>query len=140
MRGRRLEGGGERHTFHIDIVFPQERIGPVLDPPCYVRVRRPAIRRIVFEPAVLGRIVRRRDDDAVRQPVLAVAVVDEDGPRNHRRGRHPVVGLDDGPDIVGGEHFERGALGRTGQRVRVLAHDRVARRCRDRDGSRRWPG
>ena len=66
--------------------------------------------------------MRRRDDDAVGQVLLAAAVVDEDGPRDDRRRRDAVVALDDRLDAVGGQHFQRGALGRAGQRVRVLAH------------------
>ena len=55
------------------------------------------------------------------KPLVAAAVVDQNRVRDDRRRRHAVVALDDGLDAVGREHFERGALGRTGQRVRVLA-------------------
>ena len=33
--------------------------------PVTSRIRRPAVRRVVLEAAILGRVVRRRDDDAV---------------------------------------------------------------------------
>ena len=41
---------------------------------------------------------------------------------------------------VGRQDFERRALGRPGQRVRVLAHVERAVDALARAGSRRWPG
>ena len=122
VRGRRLDGRGERHALHAAVAAPQQLVGPVLDPLGHVGVGRAAVGRVVLEAAVLGRIVRRRDDDAVREVLLAAAVVDEDGSRDDRRRRHAVVALDDGLDPVGRQDLKRGALGRRGQRVRVLAH------------------
>ena len=43
--------------------------------PGHPALRRAAVRRVVFEPPVLRRIVRRRDDDPVRQSPLPSAVV-----------------------------------------------------------------
>src|SRR5580704_1456835 len=54
--------------------------------------------------------------------IFAVAVVDEDGARDDRRGSYFVVFLDDGFHAVRGQHLERGALRGSGQRVRVFAH------------------
>ena len=92
------------------------------DPSGHVGIGRAAVGRVVLEAAVLGRVVRRRDDDAVREVLVAAAVVDEDGPRDDRRRRHAVVALNDGLDAVRRQDLERRALGRPGQRVRVLAH------------------
>ena len=122
MRGRRLERGIERHAFHAGIVAAQQFVRAILHPVGHVRVGRAAVGRIVFEAAVLRRIVRRRDDDAVGQTGLASAIVNNDGARNDRRRRHAIIALDDRFDAVGREHFERGALRGRGQRVRVLAH------------------
>ena len=58
-----------------------------LDPAGDVGVGRAAVRRVVLEAAVFGRIVRRRDDDAVGEPAGAAAVVDEDRVRDRRRRR-----------------------------------------------------
>jgi hypothetical protein len=66
--------------------------------------------------------VRRRDDNAVSKTIMAAAVVDQDCPRDNRCRRKPVVLLDDSLDAVSGQNFERCALGRPGQRMRVLAH------------------
>ena len=48
----------------------QQLVGPVLDPLRDVGVGRAAVGRVVLEAAVLGRIVRRRDDDAVGEVSL----------------------------------------------------------------------
>ena len=100
----------------------QQLVGAVLDPARHVGVGRAAVGRVVLEAAILRRIVRRRDDDAVGEVVRAAAVVDEDGARDDRRRRHAVVALDHRLHAVGGQDLERRALGRAGQRVRVLAH------------------
>ena len=125
-RGSRIDGRVEGHALHIGIVLSEQLVGPVLNPLRHARFRRAAVGRVVLEPAVLRRVMRGRDHDAVRQPVLAAPVMDEDGPRDDRCRRHPVVGLNDGLDIVGRQHFERGALGRRGERVGVLAHAKRA--------------
>ena len=74
-------------ALHAGEPLQQEIVGGVLDPLRHVRVRRTAVRRVVFETAVGGRIVRRRDDDAVGEARRAPAVVIEDGVRNGRRRR-----------------------------------------------------
>src|SRR5215467_4718901 len=67
------------HPSHAAIAITQKLIGPVLDPLGYVGIRRSPMRRIVFEPAILGRIVRWGDDNSVREMLSALAVMDEDG-------------------------------------------------------------
>jgi hypothetical protein len=81
------------------------------------------MRGVVFEPAVLGRIVRRCDDNSVRRAGLVVSIVNENRVRDHRRRRDAIVRLDEGFHTISGKHFERGTLRRSGQRVRVLAHE-----------------
>ena len=56
----------------------------ILDPARDARVGGAAVRRVVLEAAVLGRIVRRRDHDAVGETALAAAVV-----RRGSRARSP---------------------------------------------------
>ena len=102
-----------------------------LDPAGHVGVGRPAVRRVVLEAAVAGRVVRRRDDDPVRggrlRPAPA-AVVGEDRVRDRRRRRVAAVGVDDDLDAVAGEHLDDRAERRLGQRVRVAAEvERAAR-------------
>ncbi len=50
-------------------------------------IGRPAVGRVVLEAAIIGRIVRGRDDDAVGESCRAPAVVGEDRVRNRRRRR-----------------------------------------------------
>ena len=46
--------------------------------------------------------------------------------RDDRRRRHAVVALEDRLDALGRQDLQRGSLGRTGQGVRVLAHEERA--------------
>ena len=48
--------------------------------------------------------------------------------RDHWRRCEPVVPLNYGCDFIGSENFQCGALRRSGQRVRVLAHIERTRR------------
>ena len=117
-----LSCGHERHALHSSIVSAQQFVGAILHPARHVGIGRAAVGRIVFEAAVLRRIVRRRDDDAIGETGFASAIVNEDGTRDDRRRRHAIVALDDRLDIFGGQNFQRGALRGRGQGVRVLAH------------------
>ncbi len=54
---------------------PEKFVGPGFDPGCDFGIRGTAVRGVVFDAATLGRVVGRRDDDAIRKPVCAVPVV-----------------------------------------------------------------
>ena len=62
--------------------------------------------RIVFEAAESRRIVRGRDDDAIRKSALATPVVTEDRMRDHRRGCIAVPGIDHHFDAVARQHLQ----------------------------------
>ena len=55
------------HAAHIAQFVSDELIGEALNPSRCIDICRTAIRRIVFEAAILRRIVRRRDHNAVGQ-------------------------------------------------------------------------
>ena len=84
------------------------------------------MRGIVFEPAVLRRVVRGRDDNAVGEMLGSPAVVDKNCARDDRRRSDAVVLLDDGVHAIGGEDLESRALCRSGKPVRVLTHEQRA--------------
>ena len=85
-----------------------------------------AVRGVVLEAAVAGRVVRRRDDDAVGEARVAGGVVRDDRARQRRRRRVLPVGLDPRVDAVRGQHLYRGAQrGRRGG-VRVRAQEQRA--------------
>ena len=109
----------------IEIVF-EKRVCGALDPGCYVGIGRSAIRRVVLEAAVLGRIMRRGDDDPVGETALAVLVVGQDRVRNDGRRRVAVALVDHHIDVVGGKYLERACQGGFGQRVRVDADEQRA--------------
>ena len=116
----------EGNPFHALEAAFQKPIGPGFDPSCDVVIRRPAVGRVVLEAAVVGRIVRRRDDDAVRQSCIAAAVVSEYCVRNHRGGRVFILIREHDFHTVGRQHFERAGTGRHRQRVRVDAEEQRA--------------
>jgi hypothetical protein len=107
-------------------LFGQHLVGRGLHGRGDVGARRPAVGRVVLEAAALGRVVRRRDDDAVGQARGSAAVVDQDGVRHGRRGRVFVVLRDHQLDAVGRQHLDRAVEGRRGQRVRVDAQEQRA--------------
>ena len=126
VRRVRAESSLEPHPFYAGIAAPQKVIGAVLDPPGHVDIGRTSVSRVVLEAAVLRRVMRRGDDNAVGELLASPAIVDEDRVRDDRRRRHPVVLLDDGVHAVGGEDFERRALGGPGKRVRIPPHEQRA--------------
>src|SRR5258708_21103742 len=85
-------------------------------------ISRAAVGRVVLEAAILGRIVRRRDNDAISQVFLASAVVNENGSRDHRRRSYTFTFLDDRFHVVRRQHFQRGRLRGSGDPVRVFSH------------------
>ncbi len=54
-----------RHSLHAPHLILQEGVGGALDHRRDIGVGRPAVRWIIFEAAILGRIVRRRDHHAI---------------------------------------------------------------------------
>ena len=115
---------------------PAHRIGPgghqfirpVLDPRRGFRRGRPSFGRIVLEAAVFGRIVRRRDDDAVREAALLAPVVDEDRARDHGRRREAFPLLDHDVDVICGEDLDGRPERRQRERVRVHPEKKRSRR------------
>src|SRR5258708_20698669 len=65
-------------------VFKQA-VGGALDFARNIGIRRTAIGRIIFEAAVLGGIMRRRNHHAVGQAILAAFVIGDNGAGNNRR-------------------------------------------------------
>ena len=123
-----LHGGlarlGEWHAAHAaqaaQAVF-QQAVGARLDPAGAGGVRRAAVGRVVLDAAVVRRIVRGGDDDAVGPPGRARAVVRQDGVGDDRRGGELAVWRDQCGHAVTGQHFEAACEGRLRQRVGVDA-------------------
>src|SRR6266700_1834259 len=117
-----LDGGRKGQTFDAGVALAQQSVGPVLDPRGDVEVSGTTVGWIVLETAVLRRVVRGRDDNAVGEVLCTIPVVNEDVPRDDRCRRDAVVLLDDGLHGIGRQHLQCGALGRRGQGVCVLPH------------------
>src|SRR6185312_13763552 len=101
-------------------------VGAILDPLGSSGVGRTAVGWVVFEATIFGRIVRRRDDDAVGEVRAATVVVGQDSVRERGRGGVGEVVIDHSVDAVGGEHFERGGEGGLGKGVGVLCEEERA--------------
>ena len=117
-----LDGGRKGQTFDAGVALAQQSVGPVLDPRGDVEVSGTTVGWIVLETAVLRRVVRGRDDNAVGEVPCTIPVVNEDVPRDDRCRRDAVALLDDGLHCIGRQHLQCGALGRRGQGVCVLPH------------------
>src|SRR6266540_1910447 len=103
---------------------------------------RSATRRVVLEAAIFRRIVRGRDNDAVRETCRSPEVKGEDGVGDRRRRRIAAIAIDHGLYAICCEHLEGSCERWLGQRVRVfsdvqgavdaLAAAVIADRLRDR--------
>ncbi len=71
-----------RCSLDAECARPQQVVRPILDPFGDVRIRGTSICRVVLEAAIVGRIVRGRDDDAIGHTAAASAVVGENGMRD----------------------------------------------------------
>ncbi len=98
----------------------------VLNPFGGVGVRGSAVRGVVFETAVIGRIVGRRDDHPIRQSALPASVVSEDGVRNHRRRGVAHVRVDHNFHAVARKNLNRAVKRWLGEGVRVHPNEEGA--------------
>ena len=116
----------ERNPFHTQKAVLEKLVCLRLDPGGDGGFRRPAVWRVVFEAAVMGRIVRRRDHDAVGESGLAPAVVGENRVGNGR-GRGIFISLRDHDfHPVCRQHLQRAGKSRHGKRMRVHAEKQRA--------------
>src|SRR5215813_254701 len=118
----RLHRRNEGHSLYAGVFLPQQLVGTVLDPLGHVGIRWTTVGWVILETTVLRRIMRGCDDDTVGKMLFSATVIDENSVRDNRRRGYSIVLLNDGFDIVGGQHLERGTLGGPGHRVGVLSH------------------
>ena len=114
---------------HAAASVGDELVGAVRDPARGVGVGRAAVRRVVLEAAVLRRVVRGRDHDAVGLALRAlrgVVVPLQDRVREGRGGHVVVELVGEHAHLVRHEHVERGGLRRRAERVRVGADEERA--------------
>ncbi len=85
--------------------FGQQLVSTLLDLVGDTGIRRPAIRRVVFEAAIPGRVMRRRNHDAVRLEAAVVPVVTQDGMRNDRCWCVAMPGINHHLNTIGSKYF-----------------------------------
>ena len=117
MHARRFARALVTHPRDALQPFLHVAVGLLLDLARDVGVSRPAMRRIIFVAAVLRRIVRGRDHDAIGKAVLSALVVGQDRMRDHGRRRIAAALVDHDVDAVGGEYLDR--AGERGLRQRM---------------------
>ena len=116
----------DRNPFHAPKAVFEKLVCLRFDPIGDGALRRPAVWRIVLEAAVMGRIVRGRDDDAVGESCLAPAVVGENRVGDDRRRRVFIPLRDHDVHPVGRQHLQRAGKSRHGKRMRVHAEKQRA--------------
>ena len=126
MRRGRLAGARIRHPRHALHVGFHVGVGGLFDLGGHVGIGRAAMRRVVFVAAILGRIVRGRDDDAIGKPAGAALVVAQDRMRDDRRRRIAAALVDHDVDAVGGKYLHRARQRRLGQRMGIDADEQRA--------------
>ena len=127
MRRRRLAGALIRHprnAFHGGFHVGVRRL---FDLAGHVSIGRAAVRGIVFVAAILRRIVRRRDDDAIGEPAGPALVVAQDRMRDDGGRRVAAARIDHDIDTVGGKYLYRARQRRLGQRMRIDADEQWPR-------------
>ena len=108
---------------HLAIVVENQLVRPIGDPVRGIAVGRPAVRRVVFEAAIAGRIVAWGDHNSIGEICVPARVVGDD--RMAERGsRHEVVKrINQHVDSVGHEHLERRRFGRSAESMGVAADE-----------------
>ena len=119
------QGAGDRHAFDCAIARGEQRVGRALNGTRHVGIGRATMGRVIFETAIIGRIMRRADNNAVSAtpiaPGFTTLIIGEDGVRDDRGRRIAALVIDHGLNAIGGEHFEGGAKSRFGQSMRIHA-------------------
>ena len=127
-----LAGALEGHTLDAFQAGLDVFVGACGDPLGGIGVGRAAVRRVVLEATVGGRIVRRGDHDAVGQALVRRQVVHatdlapvggENGMRDGRGGGVAVGGIDADVHAIGHQHFQGAGPGRFRQTVGVATDE-----------------
>ena len=126
MRRGRLAGALIRHPRNALHLGLHVGVGGPFDLGRHVRIGRAAMRRVVFVSAVLGRVVRRRDDDTIGKSAGSAPVVTQDRMRDHGCRRITAALIDHDVDAVGGKHFYRADQRRLRKRMGIDADEQRA--------------
>lgn len=123
MRRRRVQGPFIWRALHIGKAILENLVRLRFDPARDLGLRRAAVGWVVLQAAMLGWIVRRRDDDPVGNPTRAAPIVIENRKRHRRRGCVLILIGDHDVHALRSEHFQRARLRRDGQGVSIHAEE-----------------
>src|SRR5580692_4075292 len=104
MRAGGMDGPFERNAFYSFISCPQQMIGAILYPRRHIGIGRTSIGWVVLEASILGRIVRRRDDDAIGQMFFSIPVVNENRARDDGCWCDSILFLNDSLNTACSQH------------------------------------
>jgi hypothetical protein len=79
MHVRRFKRRGIGEPLEVSVAVAQQSVGAILDPVGNIRIGRAAFGRVVLKTAIGGRVVRRRDNNAVGEAVFSAPVLDQNG-------------------------------------------------------------
>ena len=111
-----------RRGFHARKPGFQQLISPLLNPARSIRTRRAAVRAVVFNPAILRGVVRRRNNQPIRQCRRLIGVVYQNGMRHQRRGREATGRIHPRNHTVTRQHLQHRIHRRARQGMGVFAH------------------
>ena len=123
MSGVAAQGPRVGNPLHALQAILQELIGPGFDPTGHANVGGPAIGRVVFESAVVGRVVRGGNDDAIGQAGRTRTVIGQDRVGDRRGGGVFVILGQHDVNAICRQDFERAGASGHGQGVRVDAKE-----------------
>src|SRR5262249_44099582 len=111
----------KRYSQHSAQVVGNEGVGLSFYPFGDVSIRWSAMGRIVFEAAKSRRVMRRCDDDAVREAAFATAIVAENRVRDYRGRSVTVISIDHHIDAIGCKHLQSACKSGLRKSVRIEA-------------------
>ena len=123
VHGGRLEGLLEGLAPHVRKARLEQAVRLALDGRRHLLAGGSAVRGVVLEASVLGRVVGWRRHDAVGGTAAGHAIVSEDRVGDRRRRGKAAGGVDHHVHRASGEHLEDRPELRFGQRVRVATEE-----------------
>ena len=116
----------QRYSLHRAPARTQNLVGARGDRPSGIGIGRATVRRVVLEPAVAGRVMRRGNDDPVGQTRGLALVVPQDGMAHCRSRGVPVTRIHSHYNTIGGQNLQCAGPRGFGERVGVSTDEQWA--------------
>ena len=123
MRSVAAQGPRVGNPMHALQAILQKLIRPGFDPTGHANVGGPAVGWVVLESSVVGRVVRGRNDNAIRQAGSTLTVISQYRVRDRRGGRVFIILGQHDVNAICRQDFQRAGASGHGQGVRVDAKE-----------------